>query len=104
MNQRLTKEMVTFVRPFLVEGVSRTFPPGTYEIETTEEQLEGISFVAYRRVSTTIKLPGSAAANASWQVHEIEPSDLAAMKKRDTDLVSAPIDALCDGPTAQEPF
>ena len=104
MNQRLTKEMVTFVRPFSVEGVSGTFPPGTYEIETTEEPLEGLSFAAYRRISTTMLLPGSAAANTSWQVHEIAPSDLAAMKKRDTIPVSAPIDVRCDGPTAQDPF
>jgi hypothetical protein len=103
MNHRLTKEAVTFVRPFSVEAVVGTFPPGTYDIETTEEQLESISFVTYRRVRTTIKLPGSAAANISWQVYEMEPSDLATMKKRDAIPVSAGIQKRCAGPSSQEP-
>ncbi len=84
MNERVTQETVTFKHPFSLDGVDGQFPPGSYLVEVTEEQLAGLSFVAYRRVSTTIFLPGMTAAYSSWQRVDIEPSDLAMAKERDS--------------------
>lgn len=83
MNERVRNESVTFAHPFSLGSVDGTFPPGTYAVEVTEEQLAGLSFVAYRMVSTTIMLPGPTAAYTSWQRVDIEPSDLAMAKKHD---------------------
>jgi hypothetical protein len=60
-------------------------PPGTYDVETIEEQLDGLSFVAYRRVSTTIALHGSTAATVSRQLTDIDPADLKAALDREAE-------------------
>jgi hypothetical protein len=68
-----------------LNGIEGTFPPGTYAIEVTDEQLNGLSFIAYRRVTTTIALPSSNTANISRQLVEIEPADLEAALARDAE-------------------
>jgi hypothetical protein len=86
MIERVTHQIATFAHQFSLAGLDGTFPPGDYDVEITEEQLPGLSFTAYRRVSTTIRLPGSLAAHPSWQLFEIEPDDLAAALTRDADM------------------
>ena len=43
---------MTFSHPFLLKDIDRTLPPGDYQVITDEELIEGLSFSAYRRVST----------------------------------------------------
>lgn len=86
MTERVTHQTATFAHPFSLAGLDGSFPPGDYDVEITEEQLPGLSFTAFRRVNTTIRLPGSLAAHPSWQLFEIEPDDLAAALKRDADM------------------
>jgi hypothetical protein len=45
--------------------------------------LDDLSFLAYRRVSTTIELPGVGAGSARRQVVTIDPLELDAALKRD---------------------
>lgn len=54
---RITRQPVTFARPFMLEGIEREQPAGTYEVELVEELLEGLSFPAYRLVSASVVLP-----------------------------------------------
>ena len=54
---RSTIERVTFRHAFALRGLDERQPPGTYEVETDEEPLEGLSFLAYRRVATAIRIP-----------------------------------------------
>jgi hypothetical protein len=81
MHDRVTHQTVRFMENFSLMSQPGTFPPGEYEIEITEEQLPGLSFTAYRRVSSTIRLPGSLSAHASWQLVAIEEHELAAALK-----------------------
>jgi hypothetical protein len=83
MDVRVTRSLVEFSHPFRLGGVDGMQPPGTYDVETVEEQLGGLSFVAYRRISTTIALHGSTIATASRQLTAIDPADLAAALDRD---------------------
>ncbi|WP_374371474.1 hypothetical protein [Dongia sp.] len=53
--QRTTTSVVTFARPFRLDGMIDTFPAGTYQVETDEELLQGVSFPAYRRVATVMQ-------------------------------------------------
>jgi hypothetical protein len=53
-------------------------PPGTYLIETVEELLGTLSFLAYRRVSTTITLPAVGAASLRRQVVTVDLDELRA--------------------------
>ncbi len=52
MNMRSTRSMVTFSKPFLLNGHDGELPAGEYEILVEEELLQGLSFSAYRRTAT----------------------------------------------------
>lgn len=83
MAERLTSKAVEFVHPFELDGADGLQPPGIYDVETVEEQIEGLSFVAYRRVSTTIALRAGTTATLARQLTTIDPADLAAALERD---------------------
>ncbi len=95
MTHRSTRQTVRFRRPFQLTSVGETLPAGDYEIDTEEELLAGLSFTAYRRLSTTItvRLPRSGAR----QVSEIDPDDLALALARDAASTAA-CDALAGSP------
>jgi len=75
---RLTSRTVTFTKPFLLPDLDGVQPAGRYMIETEEELLQALSFEAWRRISTTIRLPKRAGGPAVDQVAEIDPTALAA--------------------------
>jgi ABC-type branched-subunit amino acid transport system ATPase component len=54
---RTLSKTVVFSKPFLLKDVDRILPAGDYRVVTDEELIEGLSFVAYRRVATMIFLP-----------------------------------------------
>jgi hypothetical protein len=62
----------------MVAGFEQELPAGDYVIETEEELIQGLSFPAYRRVSTALhvdRIPGRPGQKESWQ---IEPEALEA--------------------------
>lgn len=83
MNERVVRKNVTFAHAFQLAGVRGDQPPGVYQVETVEEQLLGLSFVAYRRLSTTIELHVDQRASASRQLTTIDPTDLVAALEQD---------------------
>jgi hypothetical protein len=76
MTERITHSSVTFLQAFVLREVEGVQSPGTYLIETVEEPLGNLSFLAYRRVSTTITLPAVGAASLRKQVVTIDPNEL----------------------------
>jgi len=86
MTTRTTHKTVTFARPFHLAGVDGVQPPGTYRVDTDEEQIAGLSFLAFRRVATTIHL----GRNGLTQVYRIDPVDLDAGLLRDAGLTVEP--------------
>lgn len=83
MNARSLSETVVFSKPFLLKGVDRVLPAGDYRVVTDEELIEGISFQAYRRVSTMIFVP-AAAPERSMEMVSIDPRDLRIALDQDT--------------------
>lgn len=83
MRERITQSSVTFLKPFSLGGLDGEQSAGTYAIETTEVPIEPMSFVAYRRVSTTITLPALDKASLSRQVVTIDPYELEKALRRD---------------------
>ncbi len=71
MSERVARESVTFAKPFFVEGLNRDQRAGTYQVEIVEEQIEGLSFIAYRVVSTSIQLPLPGGGAHSYQLARI---------------------------------
>ncbi|MBD0273832.1 MAG: hypothetical protein ICV73_18130 [Acetobacteraceae bacterium] len=82
MPNRTRREDVVFKRPFLLKGWAEPHPAGAYAIETEEELIEGLSFPAYRRVSTTITRQ-STRAGALVQAIPIDPRELAKARAAD---------------------
>lgn len=83
MTERITHSSVTFQHPFVLHNMDGMQPPGTYLIETAEEPLGNLSFLAYRRVSTTMTLPTVGAASLRRQVVTIDPDELRAALAKD---------------------
>ena len=83
MAGRTTRMSVTFSRPFAIADVDGIQPAGTDRIQTVDVALDDLSFLAYRRVSTTIELPAVGAAGSRRQVITIDPVQLDAALKRD---------------------
>ena len=73
---RTVQETITFDRPFSLSSVDEVQPAGTYTLAIDEELIEGLSFLAYRRVATTIFLPLRPGAAGSMQAVRVDPSEL----------------------------
>jgi hypothetical protein len=87
--ERTTDSLVTFRHPFTLRDIVGTQPPGTYQVETVELAIDGLSFVAFRRVSTTITLPAVGSSAMRREFVEIDPADLATALQHDLRGASA---------------
>lgn len=84
MTTRSTDSVVRFQHPFTLDGAERVLAPGEYLVVTEEDSIEGLSFLAYRRVSTLIFLPlqtdlsvpAQLGHAASAEMLTIDPKDL----------------------------
>jgi hypothetical protein len=83
MMNRTTSKTVTFTHPFVLDGLDGPHPAGSYAVETAEELLQALSFPAWRRLYTTIRLPGRPGASVLEQVAAIDPGALDAALARD---------------------
>jgi hypothetical protein len=59
-------------------------PAGTYRIQTLDVTLDSLSYLAYRRVSTTIELPSVGVARSRRHVISIDPLELETALHRDS--------------------
>jgi len=75
MLTRSRRTTLVFRRPFVLKGLDRAQPAGTYDIETEEELVQGLSFPAYRRVSTTMT-PRGQAPGTLLQAQLVDPAEL----------------------------
>jgi len=82
MTLRTSTKTVTFARPFVLSGLEGVQPPGTYDVETSEELLQ-TSIPTYRNISTLIRLPTRADSAALDQVVDVNYADLSAALARD---------------------
>jgi hypothetical protein len=83
MIERSRRTAVVFSKPFQLKGIDRMLPAGEYRVVTDEELIEGISVLAYRRVSTMIFVPGPMSGASSIEMVTIDPLDLRAALERD---------------------
>ena len=77
---RTTRETVTFDHPFSLYAVDGVQPAGTYTVEIDEALIEGVSFLAYRRIATTIYLPLRYGGPRSVQAVRVDPRELDAAR------------------------
>jgi hypothetical protein len=89
MAMRTQRKTVVFSRPFLLKGIDRLLPPGSYEVLTDEELIEGLSFPVYHRVSTAMMVPAQN-RSSSIEMLMISPHDLEAAQERDVAVDQPP--------------
>ena len=80
---RTIETMVTFRHPFVLTALETAQPAGTYRFVTEEEEIPGLSFVAFRRTATMLHLPALPATAGTHQVVNVDPVEWAAVVEAD---------------------
>jgi hypothetical protein len=62
MNIRTTETTITFQQPFMLQAFDCKQPAGTYRLVIDEEEIIGLSFLAYQRTATLLHTPALASA------------------------------------------
>jgi hypothetical protein len=83
MSSRSRETTVTFVRPFLLAPLDAPQPAGTYRVVVDEEEILGLSFLAFRRTATMLELPAMSAGVGVGQQVKVRPEDLDAALAKD---------------------
>jgi hypothetical protein len=83
MTIRTTRRTITFRRPFSLSAIDKVQPSGTYTVDTDEELIDGLSFLAYRRVGTLLHLPSTSSRVGVTELVTVNPSELEAALNRD---------------------
>lgn len=79
-----TKSSTTrFAAPFRLPGIEQMLPAGEYRVDTDEEIIDGLSWIAHRAVATYIHLPSIERASRPSQIIEIDAGDLKAAIAKD---------------------
>src|SRR4051794_32132170 len=76
MATRTTDTTVTFSHAFQLHALEGPQPAGTYRVVFDEEEILGLSFLAYRRIATMLHTPAVTERSTTGQVHIVEQADL----------------------------
>lgn len=83
MTMRSTIENVTFRQGFRLPGHDTDYPAGTYTILREDERLEGLTFEAFRRVATFLRVEGKGAEAGRSELRPVSEQDLDAALQAD---------------------
>jgi hypothetical protein len=83
------RSIVHFAAPFSLKGIDGTQAPGDYEVDQDEEQIEGVSWLAYRRVGTFIHLPAIGSKSRTSMMVAVDPLELDAALELDHQRAAA---------------
>jgi hypothetical protein len=83
MKNRITKKKVSFHSAFSLKSTEGEWPAGEYTIETEEEPLDIASFLAYRRIATTMIVRPKKGHPGATQFLDIDPKELEVALARD---------------------
>jgi hypothetical protein len=83
MTVRTSETTVTFLRSFALSAIDHPQAQGTYRLVIDEEEILGISFIAYRRLATMLDTPATAVRTGPHQVFVIDSAELAGALEAD---------------------
>jgi hypothetical protein len=83
MTTRSKESTLTFSKPFSLSEVDRPLPPGTYRVVVDEEDIPGLSFLAFRRVATMLQVPALSEPGGPVEMFLVDPDELAAALEAD---------------------
>ncbi len=77
INIRTTEASATFKHPFKLNAFDRHQPAGTYRLVIDEEEITGLSFLAYQRTATMLHTPALGTVDGK---HEVFPTTSAELE------------------------
>jgi hypothetical protein len=80
---RTSETTITFRHPFVLAALDRAQPAGSYRVVIEEEEIPGLSFVAFRRTATLVHLPALSTTGRMHQVVTVDPVEWAALVEAD---------------------
>ena len=83
MTARTTETTVTFTRSFKLSSFDCQQSAGTYRLVIDEEEIVGLSFLAYQSTATMLHTPAISVLKGPHQVFLIDPVELATALKAD---------------------
>lgn len=83
MEIRTTETTVTFNRPFMLAPIDSPLPAGTYRILTEEEEILGLTFLAFRRSATMLQVPAVSVSSSRGQLILVDFTELQAALEAD---------------------
>lgn len=83
MMERTTETEITFTHPFLLSSLMVPLEAGTYRLIVDEEQIEGLSFSAFRRTGTQLEIPAIATAVGTRQRLRVSSQEIEAALAKD---------------------
>ncbi|MGO9136004.1 MAG: hypothetical protein ACLP8A_18435 [Methylovirgula sp.] len=90
MTIRTTETTVTFRHPFSLWAFDGKQPAGTYRLVIDEEEIIGLSFLAYQRMATMLHTPALAAPGGMHEVFSTDPAELETALQADARISGAP--------------
>jgi hypothetical protein len=91
MTIRTKTKTIVFRNAFVLEGFDEILPAGAYVMETDEELVDGVSFAAYRRVSTRLHLHAESDRPGIARTLIVESGELDAARQRDRAPEEVPV-------------
>jgi hypothetical protein len=79
MTIRTKSRTIRFNAPFFLKPIEGALPPGNYEVETDEQEIETLSRTAYVRVATLFTVSRAGMSTT----HKVDPAELDAALIRD---------------------
>lgn len=83
MATRTIETTVTFQRSFDLTAIEERQPPGVYRLIIDEDEILGVSFLAYRRTATMLMTPGLSIRGGPVQSHLVDRAELEAALEAD---------------------
>ncbi|MDA9639699.1 hypothetical protein N9T38_01490 [SAR116 cluster bacterium] len=78
MSERRIRTRITFAHPFFIQSHNETFPPGNYILESYEEPVHGISFLAYRKTQSFLHFDAAGTATPRRRILEMDRDEISA--------------------------
>ncbi len=83
MTTRSHETTATFSRAFALSEVDRPLPAGTYRVVIDEEDIPGLSFLAFRRTATRLYVPALSAPGGVSEMFLVDRGEFAAALEAD---------------------
>ena len=83
MPARTTDTTVSFKHPFILTSLDGLQPAGTYRVVVHEEEILGLSFLAFQRTATMFHTPAISVSGYTSQIILVDPRELAAALEAD---------------------